>query len=78
MREYISARYLLAPPPPAETVIPPNVKITRCAARVALGARKTRLAPRGDAPTLSHAARSTSQVYAYGYDREKRNRAARG
>lgn len=47
MRSYISARFLLATPPPSVTVIPAGFKITRCGARVATGARKPKagLAP---------------------------------
>ena len=47
MRAYVSAKFLLAAPPPSLTVIPEGFKITRCAAKVAQGARKpkTGLAP---------------------------------
>lgn len=46
MRDYISAKFLLAQPP-GPTVIPEGFKITRCTAKVATGARKpkTGLAP---------------------------------
>lgn len=46
MRDYISAKYLLAPPP-GPTVVPEGFKITKVAARVARGATKPRagLAP---------------------------------
>ncbi len=47
MRDCISAKFLLAAPPPRDTVIPADFKITRCTAKVAVGARKPRtgLAP---------------------------------
>jgi hypothetical protein len=42
MREYISARYLLAAPPPKTVVIPDTFPIERYSAKVAYGARKPR------------------------------------
>jgi hypothetical protein len=41
-RPFISAKYLLAAPPPAETVIPKDFPIERYAARVAAGARRAK------------------------------------
>ena len=77
MREYISARYLLAEPP-GPTVVPGGFPIQRYPARVAQGARKPRFAPRGDAPSVGHAARTTAQVFDTADRRETRNLAARG
>jgi hypothetical protein len=39
-----------------------GVKITKCPVRVANGARKQRMANRGDAPTLTHAIRTSGTI----------------
>ena len=62
MRDTISARFLLAEPPPAVVDIS-GITITKCRPRVATGARKPRIAARGDAPTIGHAARDTATIY---------------
>lgn len=53
MRSYISAKFLLAPPPPAVTVIPQGMVIHKVSARVAQGARKPRLSGAGSAQPTS-------------------------
>lgn len=58
----IPAQFLTAPPPPAVTVIPAGFVITVCKPRQAYGAKKSRMANRGDAPTSSHAAHYTGHV----------------
>ena len=80
MREYISAKFLLADKPAKreEIEIPAHMKITRLPARVAQGARKPKIANRGDAPTMGHAARYTKTVAAQADRRVIRSLAARG
>lgn len=64
-RGYISAKYLLSPiPARVDTVDTTGVKITQCPARVARGAYKPKIANRGDAPTISHASRTTGTIRA--------------
>lgn len=58
MRDYISAKFLLAQPP-GPTAIPEGFKITRCTAKVAAGARKPRT---GLAPGLMSSA-AQGEVY---------------
>ena len=58
MRDYISAKFLLAQPP-GPTVIPEGFKITRGTAKVAAGARKPRT---GLAPGLMSSA-AQGEVY---------------
>lgn len=77
-RAAISAKFLLAAPPPAETIIPPGFKIKKFAAAKAQGAYKPKIAARGDAPTIFQAARD-SKTLAKAADRSAlRNYAARG
>ena len=49
-RPTISARFLLASPPPTETLIPEGFKITQCSARYAAGSRRRMAGGRDDAP----------------------------
>jgi hypothetical protein len=62
VRAPVSAKFLTAPPPPAETVVPKDFKITKLPARMAYGANKPKIAPRGDAPTIFQAARNTGTL----------------
>lgn len=77
-RAFIPARFLLAAPPPAVTVIPRDFPVTLCRAKVARGARKPQMANRGDAPTTSHAANNTGRVCGNSQHTHVRNLAARG
>jgi hypothetical protein len=62
-RAVISAKFLCAVmPTKRETFDTTGVNITVCPARVARGAYKPKLANRGDAPTLSHASRTTGTI----------------
>lgn len=58
-RKPISAKFLLAAPPPAETVIPEGFAITKVPAKVAYGAHKPRHGSNGGAATTGaiHATR---------------------
>lgn len=58
--------------------IPDGFRVKRYAAKVAMGARKPRMANRGDAPTTSHAANTTGRVCGQGQHQHVRNLAARG
>jgi hypothetical protein len=77
-RAAISAKFLLAAPPPAETIIPDGFKIKKLAAKRAHGAYKPRIAPRGDAPTIYQAARETKTLAQAADRRSLLNYAARG
>jgi hypothetical protein len=58
--------------------IPAHMRVTQLPARVAYGARKPKIANRGDAPTLGHAARDTKTVAAQADRRVIRSLAAIG
>jgi hypothetical protein len=60
------------------TVIPAHFIVRMCPARVAQGARKSRLANRGDAPTMTHAARDTKTLARKANHNQIRAIAARG
>jgi hypothetical protein len=77
-RATISAKFLLAAPPPATTVIPDGFKIKKLAAKQAQGAYKPKIAPRGDAPTIYQAARATQTLVKASDRRRLLNYAARG
>jgi hypothetical protein len=84
MSHTISAKYLLTtdtlPTRDVNTVIPSHVTITRLPARVAMGARKPKIAGRGkgERVTLTQAARATNVVCAKSYHAGIRGLAARG
>lgn len=71
MRDTISARYLLADPPPNTTLVLDTTRITRYPARVAQGARRAK----GNAVVGSSSPRWSVMC---GYDKSLRNLAARG
>jgi hypothetical protein len=60
------------------TVIPLGLRVKRYPAKWANGARKARLANRGDAPTTTHAARSADVIFRNGPHHATRALAARG
>lgn len=66
MRDYISAKYLLAAPPPSVTVIPADFKITRCAARQASGIKPRTIKPRpehGTQPRMAMGSKPMGDAY---------------
>lgn len=48
-RPYVSAKFLLAAPPPDVVTIPPGFVVTKCPARLANGARRIRTSTIGGA-----------------------------
>lgn len=66
MRDYISAKFLLAAPPPRDTVIPADFTIKRFSARQATGLRPNTMklrADHGTAPRMAMGSKPMGDAY---------------